>query len=178
MKLSSMSYKGYVWPHNPRKCTVSAGKTVISQKLPGGRWHSTETGLSGRKISGSGEFSGEDAYSQFLELYQVFCQSGQGILYHPVVGAVEAHFSRLDLDQEPAANYVAYSFEFIEVGQTSQPEVVEPEEDEQRLHTVAEGESFWTICSLYGLTALELAVLNPSVSNPVELEAGMILRVR
>lgn len=178
MKLSSMSYKGYVWPHNPRSCTVTTEKTVTSSKLPGGRWHTGELGISGRKISGSGEFSGEDAYARFMELYEVFCQDGEGILYHPVLGAITAHFSSLTMDQEPSANYVAYSFEFLERGQKNQPEVIQPSADEKKYHTVSVGESFWTICSLYNLTALELVTMNPSISSPVEVTAGLTMRVR
>ena len=177
MKLSSMSYKGYVWPHNPRSCTVTTEKTVTTSKLPGGRWHTGELGLSCRKISGSGEFCGEDAYLRFMELYEVFCQDGEGVLYHPVLGAITAHFSSLTMEQEPSANYVAYSFEFLERGQKNQPEVIQPSADEKKYHTVAEGESFWTVCSLYNLTSLKLAELNPSVASPTALAVGMILRV-
>ncbi len=178
MKLSSMSYKGYVWPHNPRSCTVTTEKSVTTSKLPGGRWHTGEYGLSGRKISGSGEFSGEGAYSRFMELYEVFCQDGEGILYHPVLGAITAHFSSLTMDQEPSANYVAYSFEFLERGQSGKPEVIGTNGNEKKYHTVAMGESFWTICSLYDLTALELVNMNPTISSPVEVTAGMNLRVK
>ena len=178
MKLSSMSYKGYVWPHNPRSCTVTTEKSVTTSKLPGGRWHTGEYGLSGRKISGSGEFSGEGAYSRFMELYEVFCQDGEGILYHPVLGAITAHFSSLTMDQEPSANYVAYSFEFLERGQSGKPEVIGTNGNEKKYHTVAMGESFWTICSLYDLTALELVNMNPTISSPVEVKAGMNLRVK
>lgn len=178
MKLSTMSYKGYVWPHNPRSCCVTTEKTVASAKLPGGRWHTGELGLSGRRISGSGEFSGEDAYARFMELYQVFCQEGEGILYHPVLGAVTAHFSSLTMDQEPTANYVAYSFEFLEKGQLSEVEIIRSSADEKKYHTVEVGETFWTLCSLYGLTALELATLNPSLSNPVDVAEGSVMRVR
>lgn len=178
MKLSSMSYKGFVWPHNPRTCTVTTEKTVTSTKLPGGRWHTGELGLSGRKISGSGEFTGEGAYVRFNELYQVFCQEGEGLLYHPVLGAVTAHFSSLTMDQEPSANYVAYSFEFIERGQTAEVEVIQPTPGETKYHTVGLGESFWTVCTLYDLDALALALLNPSMSNPVDVTQGDILRVR
>lgn len=178
MKLSSMSYKGYVWPHNPRSCTVTAEKTVTSTKLPGGLWHTGEFGLNGRKISGSGEFSGEGAYERYKELYEVFCMEGEGILYHPVLGAITAHFSSLTMDQEPSPNYVAYSFEFIEKGRSAEVEILQPAEEEKKYHTVEAGESFWTVCTLYGLDAYELAVLNPSLSSPVDISAGVALRVR
>ena len=178
MKLSSMSYKGYVWPHNPGTCTVTAGKTVTSTKLADGRMHTGELGLNGRKISGSGEFAGEGAYERYKELYEVFCLEGEGILYHPVLGAVTAHFSSLTMDQEPSPNYVAYSFEVTEKGLAAEGEIIYPAEEEKKCHTVEEGESFWTVCTLYGLDAHELAELNPSLSSPVDISAGVTLRVR
>ena len=38
MRLSSMRFKGFVWPHNPRVYTVSFERNMAVHKVPFGRY--------------------------------------------------------------------------------------------------------------------------------------------
>lgn len=178
MTLAKMSYKGFTWPHNPKTCTVSAKRTVAQAKLLGGRWVSQDLGVQGRVISGTGEFSGEKAYQHFLDLYEVFLQDGPGELVHPVLGRIQAVMTSLELLQKPIENYVSYSFSFYQWGDEPQAGAANSTDDGQTTYTLSQGEDFWSVSSLFGLTAEELAHLNPEVSNPARVIAGDTLKVR
>ena len=39
MRLASMRYKDYVWPHNPRVYTIEYKRTMGARKVPFGRYH-------------------------------------------------------------------------------------------------------------------------------------------
>ncbi len=114
MKLAAMRYKGYVWPHNPRTYTIDYQRNVAVQKVPFGRYHLQDLGLTRRVMRGEGEFVGEGAYDEFKRLASVFYLPGPGPLIHPVWQAAEVYFVDLSLRQEPRADYVAYSFTFWE----------------------------------------------------------------
>ena len=65
MKLAAMRYKGYVWPHNPRTYTIDYQRNVAVQKVPFGRYHLQDLGLTRRVMRGEGEFVGEGADDEF-----------------------------------------------------------------------------------------------------------------
>ena len=109
MKLAAMRYKDYVWPHNPRTYTIDYERKMAAQKVPFGRYHLQDLGLTRRVMKGEGEFVGPTAYEEFKKLASVFYQSGPGPLIHPVWQAAEAYFVELSLRQEPRADYVSYA---------------------------------------------------------------------
>lgn len=111
-----MKFKGYAWPHNPRVYSVAATRDVASHKIPGGDWYSRDMGGCLRVVSGEGEFTGEDAYEQFKQLYSLFSEGGEGQLIHPIWKTMTAYFTALTLVQEPKADYVYYKFTFTECG--------------------------------------------------------------
>lgn len=114
MKLSSMRFKGFVWPHNPRVYTISFQRNMAVQKVPFGRYRLQSLGLTRRVMRGEGEFVGEDAYRQFKALASVFYEETPGTLVHPLWDTTSAWFVGLELAQEPREDYVKYRFEFWE----------------------------------------------------------------
>ena len=96
-----MRYKDYVWPHNPRTYTIDYERRMAAQKVPFGRYHLQDLGLTRRVMKGEGEFVGPTAYEEFKKLASVFYQSGPGPLIHPVWQAAEVYFVELSLRQEP-----------------------------------------------------------------------------
>lgn len=114
MKLSSMRYKSFVWPHNPRVYTITFQRNMAVQKVPFGRYRLQSLGLTRRVMRGEGEFTGEDAYRQFKALASVFYEETPGILVHPLWDTTSAWFTGLELAQEPREDYVKYRFEFWE----------------------------------------------------------------
>lgn len=116
MNLTSMKFKGYAWPHNPRIYSIAATRSVANHKIPGGGWYSREMGEGLRVVTGEGEFTGDNAYERFKELYSLFSEGGKGQLVHPIWRTMTAHFTALSLVQEPRADYVYYKFTFTECG--------------------------------------------------------------
>lgn len=179
MKLAAMRYKDYVWPHNPRTYTIDYERKMAAQKVPFGRYHLQDLGLTRRVMKGEGEFVGPTAYEEFKKLASVFYQSGPGPLVHPVWQASEVYFVELSLRQEPRADYVSYAFTFWE-SSTQTDTAIRREEtvtagsggtaaggsSAGRTHTVTAGETLWDIALDYGLELTELIALNPQIKNP------------
>lgn len=114
MNLSTMRYKGFTWPHNPRVYSISFERKAALRKIPFGNYHIQDLGLTRRVMRGEGEFVGEDAYQQFKKLATVFYDNGPGTLIHPLWDTSSAWFMELSLEQEPRPDYVKYRFAFWE----------------------------------------------------------------
>ena len=99
--LSPMRYKNYIWPHNPRVYSIDYGKTLVAHKIPYGLYRLQNLGRTNRIMAGEGEFVGEDAYSQFGMLANVFYEDTPGLLVHPLWQVSNAYFVSLRLEQEP-----------------------------------------------------------------------------
>ena len=57
MRLSSMRYKSYVWPHNPETFTMEYRRQVAAHKIPMGGCVLQEMGVTYRVLQGEGEFA-------------------------------------------------------------------------------------------------------------------------
>ncbi len=178
MSLSSMQYRGYVWPHNPRVYTIDFQRKIAVHKVPFGMYHLQDLGRSYRILKGEGEFVGEDAYTEFGKLATVFYQSGSGSLIHPLWQPAQAFFVALRLEQEPTPNYVRYSFEFWEdltsdtSTTTTTTTSTTSSSSSGSIHVVVSGDTLWGIANLYGISYSELLALNPQIKNPNLIYAG------
>lgn len=181
MKLSSMRFKSYVWPHNPRVYEISYKKDIAAHRVPFGLYRLQHMGRQHRVLRGQGEFVGPGAYEEFKKLATVFYETTPGVLVHPLWMTTTAYFAALGLRQEPVEDYVAYSFEFWECfegyeGAAGAGEAQARQEPEY--HTVRFGERLWTLAKRYDLSVEALLRLNPQVRNPNALTPGRRLRVR
>lgn len=189
MKLASMRYKGFVWPHNPRVYSIEFERTMALSKLPFGRYAIQNLGLTRRVMRGEGEFLGQNAYEQFKELASVFYEETPGTLVHPLWDTTTAWLVELKLEQEPRPDYVKYSFTFWEDHRQAVTQPVridvgngrgEPESGERETawHTVVKGETMWGIAAACGVTLEELIALNPQIRNPNMIAVGEKVRVK
>ena len=85
MLLTPMRYKEYVWPHNPRVYSIDYERIMAVNKVPFGLYYLQDLGRTRRVMKGEGEFIGEDAYTQFGQLANVFYSGGPGQLIPPPV---------------------------------------------------------------------------------------------
>lgn len=193
MKLSPMKFKDFTWPHNPRTYTIEYRREMGVQKVPFGRYHLQDLGLTRRVMKGEGEFVGEDAYEQFKALASVFYSDGPGVLVHPVWQAANAYFVELNLSQEPRQDYVKYAFTFWEGYDGYEPYAksvstpaqsggteLEAAHDEvgEIWHTVVKGENLWRIAQRYGTNLTAVIALNPQIKNPSLIYPGEKVRVK
>lgn len=197
MELSPMRYKDFVWPHNPHTYAIEYQRVMGNQKVPFGRYHLQDMGLTRRVMKGEGEFIGEDAYDQFKALATVFYNSGPGPLIHPVWQASNAYFVELSLSQAPRRDYVRYTFTFWESYEGYRTGLTEEKEGSGKAektgtetagtigggtgelwHRVKKGESLWKIARDYGVELTEIIALNPRIKNPNLIYVGQEVRVR
>lgn len=191
--LSPMRYKNYIWPHNPRVYSIDYGKTLVAHKIPYGLYRLQNLGRTNRIMAGEGEFVGEDAYSQFGMLANVFYEDTPGLLVHPLWQVSNAYFVSLRLEQEPRPDYVRYSFVFWEdysqtgdlvlrvTGSTGGMEggaQSTAASSAPQYHRVVKGDTLWALAKTYGLTLSELIALNPQIKNPNLIYVGDEVRVK
>ena len=179
MLLTPMRYKSYIWPHNPAVYSITYQRQVAAHKVPFGRYCMQDLGLTCRVMRGAGEFAGADAYEEFKRLASVFYGGGPGLLIHPLWQIANAYFTALKLEQEPLPDYVRYSFEFRErfdgyseqlTATGSAAGAASPLAP--RHHTVAGGETLWSIAGRYGVALEELLSANPGIKNPNLIGVG------
>lgn len=191
--LSPMRYKNYIWPHNPRVYSIDYGKTLVAHKIPYGLYRLQNLGRTNRIMAGEGEFVGEDAYSQFGMLANVFYEDTPGLLVHPLWQVSNAYFVSLRLEQEPRPDYVRYSFVFWEdysqtgdlvlrvtgsTGGTEGGTQSTATASAPQYHRVVKGDTLWALAKTYGLTLSELIALNPQIKNPNLIYVGDEVRVK
>ena len=190
--LSPMRYKNYIWPHNPRVYSIDYNKELVVHKIPFELYRLQNLGRTNRIMAGEGEFVGENAYSQFGMLANVFYEEKPGLLVHPLWQVSSAYFVSLRLEQEPQPDYVRYSFVFWE--DHSQPDdlvlrvagAASGEESASgtapssapRYHRVVKGDTLWALARTYGLSLSELVALNPQIKNPNRIYVGDEVRVK
>lgn len=187
MILSSMRYKGFVWPHNPRTYTITFERDMAVHKVPFGRYHLQSLGQTRRVLRGEGEFVGQGAYDSFKQLANIFYEETPGMLIHPVWMTSLAWFVHLEVLQEPRPDYVRYSFEFWDVVASVTPELqqdgtaqgqqADGGQDQQLWHTVIPGDTLWDLASEYDATVEGIVALNPSIRNPNLIYPGQRVRI-
>ena len=190
MLLTPMRYKEYVWPHNPRVYSIDYERIMAVNKVPFGLYYLQDLGRTRRVMKGEGEFIGEDAYTQFGQLANVFYSGGPGQLIHPLWQTANAYFVSLRLEQEPMRDYVRYSFEFWAeanyysgqvrtwTAQTSQSSGSDQAAQTMPVYyQVVKGDTLWSIAMRYGMALSDLIALNPQIKNPNLIHIGDEVRV-
>lgn len=201
MNLSSMRFKDYIWPHNPRVYEASYDMEIAEHRIPFGAYTLQQMGRRHRVLRGEGEFAGSGAYAQFSRLAELFYDMTPGVLVHPLWTATRAYFAALRLRQEPAEDYVAYSFEFWEccddypsaitpaaairvtpetptaAAQTGTATGSAPAQSAAAVVVTKAGEAFWDAAKSLGKTVKELAEQNPDIRNINEVGEKTIIRV-
>ena len=61
MRLNTMRYKDFVWPHNPRTYTIEYERVMAENKVPFGRYHLQDLGPTRRVMRGRSVLPGKQA---------------------------------------------------------------------------------------------------------------------
>ena len=111
--MNFLSYKTFVWPHNPHTYRETTTRTPEYYTQDGETYFRGMSGLK-RTISGSGVFYGANAYEQYKKLQRLSEEAVAGNLEHPIFGIRYCYLTLLEVTQEPKENYVSYRFEFTQ----------------------------------------------------------------
>ena len=149
MNLAPMTFKGFVWPHNPRVYTITFERKMANYKVPFGRHYLQSLGQTRRVLRGEGEFVGEGAYDKFKELASIFYEETSGLT---------------DKLEERANGAAAPSGGTEGGGQAA-------------YHTVARGDTLWAIANRYGVSLSAIIQWNPQIKNPNLIRPGERVRV-
>ena len=172
MRLSSMRYKNYTWPHNPETFVVEYRRQMAAHKVPFGGCVLQDLGVNCRILRGEGEFAGPGAYEEFK---------------------ARAYFVSLSVTEEPRPDYVRYSFAFWEDdsgydggltenndGRTWPGSGLAASEETHgagRVYTVKRGDTLWGIARRCGVTLSSLIAANPQIKNPNLIYPGNEVRL-
>lgn len=110
--MNQMIFESFAFPQNPDKLQHSYSRVPVYTKNEAGEQVFSGMGTGKCVITGSGAFTGENAYSSFRKLLALFEAGACGTLYDPTWGVYKGYLTGLELTQEPRSNYVAYRFEF------------------------------------------------------------------
>lgn len=110
--MENLQFKTFTFPQNPTVYEEKLLRTPFYYEQENGT--KVYGGMSAQKrtITGSGFFSGPDAYKNYLKLEAQFGLSAPGELVHPILGTRRCYFTGLELTKEPKENYISYKFTF------------------------------------------------------------------
>lgn len=174
MKLAPMSYRDYVWPHNPETIRVERAKSIRAYSVPNAGDVLQNLGNGGRVVTGGGAFTGETCMEEFARLSAAFSEEGGGTLRVPGFKPFEAVFSSFSMKGAAQPDCVQYEFEFREDGSAAGEE---PSSDGPRSYVCGGGETLWGIANRFGTDVDALRLLNPSIEWPNALEAGTEVKI-
>ena len=114
-KLASITYKNFKFPYNPASTSYKIDRTYIKHKYPQLSGNELEDfGPNACVISGSGEFFGKDAYSNWTNLVAEFKKNDVGTVSHPIFTDITRGLMvSLQGNVDALENYIKYSFEII-----------------------------------------------------------------
>lgn len=173
--MEKMSYKNYIFTHNPEQIVIEEEKNIKEFILPFYGNVLQNCGRKKRIVSGKGELFGENPIAQFQELRNVYESQGTGYLKLPNIPAFLAIFRSLKMTGQGNENIITYSFEFWEQITNESTAI---EENEGLEHTVLDGETLWSISSRYDTSVSALLAANEDIKRPDELTAGQKVKIK
>ena len=110
---ATMQFRTFVWPNNPEKLQITFHRKTEVEPY-NGMWTVSNIARMPRVFTGEGIFFGEDAYSAFSSLAVMFYDGKAGTLILPSWSSATALLTDLTVTEEPAENFLRYSFSFLE----------------------------------------------------------------
>lgn len=171
--LTAMQFETFIWPHNPTTFTLRYARELVVHPLPYETYTVEDLGAAPRVMEGVGEFFGKDAYRTFQALAALHDRAEPGMLIHPLWQCSKVYFDLLQAMQEPRADYVRYSFRFVEAPPEEQWSYTEYSET----FRVSAGQTLWDVARLTGSDPQTLLARNPQLRTCNDLQPGEVLRL-
>lgn len=170
MNLMGMSFKDFIWEHNPTALNVTAQRAVRESLLPFCGGEVRDLGGKRRRVTGEGYFTGPAAWAQWEALMAVYRRGGPGSLCLPGQTPFFAVMDGLTLLGAAGKNTVRYAFSFTETA-------------EKAAHTGAgrynakAGESLWDYSLRFDRDIDSLIAANPQIADIAALKEGEAVTV-
>lgn len=168
MNLEKMSYKNYVWSHNPKEIVIEEEKNIKEFLLPFSTNVLQNFGRKKRVVKGVGEFFGDACLEDFNELRGIYVNDDTGYLKLPNTEPFLAAFKLLKMSGVGSQNVITYTFEFWEKIEQN----LNKANFKNKYYTAIDGETLWNIAYKCDMTVNELARLNPQIKRPDSLKGG------
>lgn len=110
--MEEMVFRSFIWPQNPEQLKHSCVREPVYTRDEQGNSVFSGMGEGKLTITGSGAFSGKEAYDNFRKLMALFEDGECGSLQDPAWGECNAYLTELELTQQPRKDYVGYRFKF------------------------------------------------------------------
>lgn len=160
-----MSFGDYIFPINPYLIKLTHKKQIAEQHIPMNGSVVSDMGRLTVRISGEGEFCGENCREDFEALKRLYECSSAEMLYIPSQKPVYAVFERLELIGSDVEGVIRYSFSFV--GSSEAPA------GKRRSATGDGKKCLWDISYESGIDIDSLADMNPDIKRPdIPIPAG------
>ena len=130
-----------------------------------------EDGVFLTNVSGEGEFEGENAFSKYKRLKEIFSAGETAWLRMPMIKPLKAKLVELTLTEDARENMIGYSFRFQEVKEEYSSK------NEMSFISVGEQKSVWDIEKDYAADAERILELNESISDCYDVHSGERIRI-
>lgn len=175
VELPTMRYKDYVFRYNPSKLSILAGRRVRELARPFLASAVQDMGPAARRITGEGEFFGQEAFADFTGLAALMKEEGPGELVLPGMEPMNALLEELQMLSEPGPGCIGYRFVFVEV--PSEQTAVLQNSPSPGAYSAQMGESLWDIAQRTRRSVQWLMEHNPDIKNPCSLQEGTVIKV-
>lgn len=175
VELPAMRYKDYIFRCNPSRLSITSERRVKELPRPFLASAVQDMGPAARRITGEGEFFGQEAFDDFAGLAALVKEEGPGELVLPGMEPMSALFEELQMLSEPGPGCIGYRFVFVEVPK-EQPAVLQNSPSSGTYSSQA-GESLWNIAQRTRRSVQWLMEHNPNIKNPCSLKEGTVVKI-
>ncbi len=167
MKNAPLRFCGLSLRHNPEKLVIDEKDRIHTYLSPCCDADSDSLYRELCRVTGEGEFCGEDCMEQYKALERLQLSRRRGKLILPGRTPIYAYLKELSLIAKPVDNVLSYRFVLIQAKSPRQHTLGTPDD-----YIADEGDSLWDIADAYAVPIEKLVALNPQIALIDELSAG------
>ena len=111
--MDNLSFGSFTWRQNPVRFSVEQRRKPIYAKNEMGVIAYTGLTQVGCTVTGSGVFTGKEAWTDYLALQKLLDAPSPATLQHPRWGSCKAYLTGLQMTEEPKDSCISYQFTFL-----------------------------------------------------------------
>lgn len=170
-------YKEYEFHINPNKFQIQR-KRILKTFQPPVQTNALipkaqiqDLGFEPITVTGEGEIIGDQLMAQYTALYEVFLQSGSGLLHIPGLSPFHCFFEKLSMVGQAGPKVLTYQFLFLEDCTKNVSDLL----GVRNFYVTKRGDTLQVLALRFGMTEAELLQNNPQLDGVAALEEGIML---